>query len=181
MSTHPPVFLTGYMGAGKTTIGRLLAKETDAAFIDLDDLIEERNNLAIPVIFELYGEDHFRNLEREALHSLKDKENLIVATGGGCPSFFDNIEWMNRHGITVYLRCHPGKIFHRIAPEKQKRPLIAGMDDVDIMEFILESIKKRLPFYVQSRITVNADNEPDQVLHELLQKLDVSATSFSQD
>lgn len=176
-----PVFLVGYMGAGKTTLGRLAAQSLKAKFIDLDDLIEEKSGLAVPVIFELYGEEHFRQLENDALRSLKGKQDFVVATGGGCATHSDNMEWMNQHGTTIYLRSHPGKIFHRIAPEKQKRPLIAGMEDVDIMEFILESIKKRLPYYTQSQITVNADNEKEQVLSELVQKLTAATTSSFPD
>lgn len=181
MKSMSLIFLIGYMGSGKTTSGRLLAKKTGYHFIDLDDLIEARSGMAIPVIFELKGEDFFRQLEQEALHSLQGKSNLIVATGGGCATYNGNIEWMNSNGITIYLRCHPGKIFHRIAPEKSKRPLISGKDDVDIMEFILESIRKRLPYYVQSQYTVNGENETEIVVEEIREKLDALTTNFSQD
>lgn len=171
MEHQGPIFLVGFMGAGKTTIGRMLAQATNRIFIDLDDLIEARTGKAIPVIFETDGEQVFRLEEHSALTSLKGKENLIVSTGGGCPAFFDNMEWMIQHGTTIYLRCHPGCLFHRIAPEKSRRPLIAALEDVAIMEYILETIRKRLPFYTQSTITVNGENAPTKVLEDILLKL----------
>lgn len=171
MHREGPVFLIGYMGAGKTTVGRLLAVALKKSFLDLDDLIEARTGMTIPVIFETEGEPGFRWHEQEALHSLKGKADLIVATGGGCPVFADNIEWMNLHGITLYLRCHPGYLFHRIAPEKKRRPLIANLDDVDIMDYILDSLKKRLPYYTKAHITLHGENSPEEIVKEILEKL----------
>lgn len=171
------LFLIGYMGAGKTTIGRLLSQKTGYRFIDLDDLIEEREKMSIPVIFELHGEEYFRNAEQSALHSLKNLDQLVVATGGGCAAHGDNMEWLNQHGTTIYLRCHPGVLFHRIAPGKSKRPLIAKMDDVDIMEFLLESLKKRLPYYVQAKITVDGEKEPGEIVNAIRQRLETTTSS----
>lgn len=171
MSVHGPIFLVGYMGAGKTTIGRLLAPAIERNFIDLDDLIEARTGKAIPVIFETQGEQVFRQEEQSALQSLEGKKNLVIATGGGCPAHYTNMHWMKSHGLTIYLRCHPGCLFHRIAPEKKRRPLIAGLDDVEIMEYILESLRKRLPYYTQATITVNGENSPQKVIEDILSKL----------
>lgn len=171
MNQEGPVFLIGYMGAGKTTIGRLLAVALGKSFLDLDDLIEARTGKAIPVIFETEGETGFRSYEQAALYSLKGRSALVVATGGGCPVFEDNMDWMNNHGTTLYLRCHPGYLFHRIAPEKKRRPLIAALEDVDIMEFILESLKKRLPYYTKADLTLHGENSPEEVVKEILDKL----------
>lgn len=172
MKEKGPIFLVGYMGAGKTTIGRLLAPALHRHFIDLDDLIEARTGQAIPVIFETQGETGFRQEEQSALRSLEGKENLVVATGGGCPAYHNNMDWMKTHGITIYLRCHPGSLFHRIAPQKKHRPLIAALDDVDIMEFILETLKKRLPFYTRACHTVNGENAPQKVVEDILSVMD---------
>ncbi len=165
------IFLIGYMGAGKTTAGRMLAKALGKEFIDLDDLVEIINNRTLQDIFEKEGEESFRKLEQSALHTLQGKKNLVIACGGGCAAYSSNMKWMNEHGITVYMRCRPGTLFHRIAPEKRKRPLLAKMDDVDIMEYILESLKKRLPYYVQAQFTVNAGSDPESVTTEISEKL----------
>lgn len=172
------LFLIGYMGAGKTTSGRLLAEKLGYRFIDLDDLIEEREKMSIPVIFELHGEDHFRKAEQSALYSLKNQDRLVVATGGGCAAFENNIEWLNSQGTTIYLRCHPGVLFHRVAPGKSKRPLLAKMDDVDIMEFLLESLKKRLPYYVQAQITIDGEKSPEEIVKSIIQRITPTTSSF---
>ena len=174
------LFLIGYMGAGKTTVGRLLSGKLGYRFIDLDDLIEEREKMSIPVIFEMHGEEHFRKAEQSALYSLQKQDQLVVATGGGCAAHSDNMEWLNQHGKTIYLRCHPGVLFHRIAPTKNKRPLIAKMDDVDIMEFLLESLKKRLPFYVQAQLTVDGEKSPEEIAESIIQRIK-NTTNSSQD
>jgi shikimate kinase len=174
------LFLIGYMGAGKTTVGRLLSGKLGYRFIDLDDLIEEREKMSIPVIFEMHGEEHFRKAEQSALYSLQKQDQLVVATGGGCAAHSDNMEWLNQHGKTIYLRCHPGVLFHRIALTKNKRPLIAKMDDVDIMEFLLESLKKRLPFYVQAQLTVDGEKSPEEIAESIIQRIK-NTTNSSQD
>ncbi len=156
------LFLLGYMGAGKTTTGRLLAKQLKWDFIDLDTLIEERNKKSIPEIFQESGEAAFRKSEQEALYSIIGLKKVIIATGGGCASYADNIKWMNEHGTTIYLKCRPGILFHRIAPEKKQRPMLAGKEDVDIMEFILEHLRQRLPYYVQAHHTVSAEETPEK-------------------
>ena len=97
------IFLVGYMGAGKTTLGRALAKATGMQFIDLDCYIEERFRKTIAQIFAEKGEEHFRDLERRMLHEVGEFEDVIISTGGGTPCFFDNIEYMNSQGTTVYL------------------------------------------------------------------------------
>ncbi len=178
---NAPLFLVGYMGAGKSTIGKILATRLGRTFLDLDDLIELINDTSITNLFSQYGEEYFREKETEALHQLKGKENLVIATGGGCAASGDNMQWMNKHGSTIYLRCHPGVLFHRIAPAKSKRPLLSGMEDVDIMEYMVESLKKRLPFYIQARHTVNGDTDPEQVVESILKTITGVPTNFSQD
>jgi len=175
------LFLVGYMGSGKSTTGKLLARKLGWKFFDLDELIELINGQTITEMFNLYGEDYFRKKETEALHQLKDKKQVVIATGGGCAASGDNMQWMNEHGTTIYLRCHPGVLFHRIAPEKSKRPLLAKQDDVDIMEFISESLKKRLPFYIQARHTINGDSRVEDIVRTLLTIVHTYPTNFSPD
>ena len=136
--------------------------------------------MSIPVIFEIHGEEHFRKAEQSALYSLKNQDQIVVATGGGCAAHSDNMEWLNQQGTTIYLRCHPGVLFHRIAPTKNKRPLIAKMDDVDILEFLLESLKTRLPFYVQAQLTVDGEKSPEEIADSIIQRIK-NITNSSQD
>jgi shikimate kinase len=149
--------MVGYMGSGKSSVGKELASLLGLKFIDLDTSIELLSNKKITELLIPGNETEFRKFEREALLQSANKKNVVIATGGGCPAYFDNMEWMNRNGLTIYLKAHPGTLFHRIAPEKKKRPLIAGMPDVDLMEYIMESLKKRLLYYIKAGMTVSGE------------------------
>ncbi|MBK9319382.1 MAG: shikimate kinase [Bacteroidetes bacterium] len=177
---NAPLFLVGYMGAGKAPSERYLQHAWDEhSLIWMTSLSLSTTPLS-PIYLVNTVKEYFREKETEALHQLKGKENLVIATGGGAASG-DNMQWMNKHGSTIYLRCHPGVLFHRIAPAKSKRPLLSGMEDVDIMEYMVESLKKRLPFYIQARHTVNGDNDPEQVVESILKTITGVPTNFSQD
>ena len=154
------IFLIGYMGSGKSSVGKELASLLGWKYIDLDASIEFITGKTISQIFKQEGESNFRKIERETLLELATKKNIVVATGGGCPTYLDNMEWMNRNGLTVYLKTHPGTLFHRSAQDKSNRPLIADLADVDLIEFILSSLKKRLLFYIKSIITVSGEGIP---------------------
>ena len=148
------------MGSGKSSVGNELAALLHWKFIDLDATIELISGKTILQIFKEEGETSFRKLERETLLQMATKKNVVIATGGGTPIYMDNMEWMNRNGITVYLKTHPGTLFHRLAQDKKNRPLIADLPDVDLMEFILESLKKRLLYYIKSTLTVSGEGIP---------------------
>ena len=155
------------MGAGKTTVGRKLAEELSCAFYDLDELIEKKTKQSISHIFEEKGEERFRIMESETLKSINIKKHQVIATGGGTAMYEDNMQWMNDSGFTVYLMLHPGILFHRLAKEKKHRPLIANLDDVDLFEFIVEKLKKRLLFYNQAKLILNGDKKPDLLIEEI--------------
>ena len=108
------VFLIGYMGAGKTTVGRLLARRAGLTFIDLDHYIESRFHKAVPAIFAEKGEAAFRDMERRMLHEVAEFEDVLVSTGGGAPCFFDNMAFMNTHGTTVYLKVSVEELANRL-------------------------------------------------------------------
>lgn len=175
------LFMVGYMGSGKTTIGRKLAKALNFEFIDLDSLIELRTGRSISTLFRESGEEEFRKQEQHALKSLAGKSKIVVATGGGCAAYADNMDWMNANGITIFLRCHPGTLFHRIAPTKARRPMIAQLEDVDLMEFITESLKNRLPYYLKSHITVTGEQKNEDIVTQLRAILLLQLTSSSGD
>ena len=141
------IFLLGYMGAGKTTLGRAFARDMNLSFIDLDWYIEERYHKTVRQIFEEYGEDGFREIERKMLHEVAEFENVVVATGGGTPCYFDNMDYMNACGNTVFMNVDTGVLFRRLRVAKQQRPLLARKTDEELKEFIDAALEKRLPFY----------------------------------
>ena len=108
------IFLTGYMGAGKTTLGKAFARKLNIPFIDLDWYIEERFHKTVGELFTERGEAGFREIERNMLHEVAEFENVVISTGGGAPCFFDNMEFMNRTGKTVFLNVHPDVLFRRL-------------------------------------------------------------------
>ena len=168
MLADTTIFLIGFMGAGKSSVGKKLAQSLHYRFVDLDELIKKKSKKSISEIFELEGEEVFRIAEQQALHSLKDESKIIVATGGGCAAFEDNMEWMNAHGKTIYLNCSLGVLFHRIAPLKRQRPLIAHLDDVDIMDFMVMSLKERSGNYEKANFVVDGDGKVEEVCKRIL-------------
>lgn len=155
------IFLIGYMGAGKTTLGRALAKELDIQFIDLDSYIEKRLCKSVSQIFAENGEEGFRDIERRILHEVGDFENVVISTGGGTPCFFDNIEYMNRQGATVFLDVPVERLFIRLKIARKKRPLIMEKNDDELRDFITEQLAKRMPYYSKAGQKFIADQLED--------------------
>lgn len=147
------LFLTGYMGTGKTTVGRLLAKKFNWSFIDVDNFIENRYHKTVNAIFEEKGEAAFREIERHVLQEISSFEKVVVSTGGGLPCFFDNMDLMNRTGITIYLKSNVNDLVDRLNTEKHTRPLIRGKSPQELKDFVDANLKKREPFYKKSRFT----------------------------
>ncbi|MGL4851132.1 MAG: shikimate kinase [Phocaeicola sp.] len=151
------IFLVGYMGSGKTTLGKAFAQACGLTFVDLDWYMEERYRQTVTQIFAERGEEGFRRLERKMLHEVGEFENVVVSTGGGAPCFFDNMEYMNRMGRTVYLEVSPERLFKRLKIAKQQRPLLANKTDKELMDFISEALQKREPFYKQAHLTFHGE------------------------
>ena len=150
------IFLTGYMGACKTTLGKAFARELNIPFIDLDWYIEERFHKSIRELFIERGEASFRELERTMLHEVAEFENVIISTGGGTPCFFDNMEYMNEHGQTVFLDVHPDVLFRRLRVATQQRPILQGKTDEELRAFIIEALEKRALHYGKARYRFDA-------------------------
>ena len=151
------IFLIGYMGAGKTTLGKAFARSLGLTFIDLDWYIEERFHKTVRQIFEERTEEGFRELEKRMLHEVADFEDVVIATGGGTPCFFDNVEYMNRKGETVFLDVSQEVLFRRLKVAKQQRPLLANKTDEELMAFIQEALEKRLPHYTKAKYVFNGE------------------------
>ncbi|PKQ65836.1 hypothetical protein BZG02_02200 [Labilibaculum filiforme] len=152
------VFLIGYMGCGKSRWGKLIASHYGFRFVDLDTLIEEREQLTIPDIFAKYGESGFRQRENEALLSISETENLIVATGGGAPCFKNNMEEMNRLGATLFIECSPELLRERITTSDTVRPLVNNLSQEELLDFIIRHLTIRMPFYEQSQYKIISGN-----------------------
>ncbi|MBR3455201.1 MAG: shikimate kinase [Bacteroidaceae bacterium] len=151
------IILIGYMGAGKTTIGRILGRNTGLEFFDLDWYVEDRYRTTIPKLFEEKGEDAFRQLEQRMLHEVGEFEDVVISTGGGTPCFFDNMAFMNRQADTVYLKAEPEVLQKHLMMGKSKRPLIQGKSPDELIAFIRESLAVREPFYAQAKYTLPID------------------------
>ena len=136
------VFLIGFMGSGKSTVGHLLARSIDWKFIDLDHYIEKTQKRTVAEIFASDGEQIFRQIEREALHQVAKFDKVIVATGGGSPCFENNMEFMNREGLTIYLELTPEVLMQRLKDAKASRPLIAGKNEAELLDFIKSKDRK---------------------------------------
>jgi len=151
------IFLIGYMGAGKTTIGKVLARQTYMDFYDLDWYIEDRFHKKIPDIFAESGESGFREIERKMLREVGEFEGVIISCGGGTPCFFDNMDFMNAHGETVYLNAAPHVLKEHLLMGKSQRPLIQGKTSEELDAYIVESLKVREPFYLKAKHTIDIE------------------------
>ena len=147
------IFLTGYMGAGKTTLGKACARQLKLEFIDLDWYIEERFHKTIPQLFAERGEDGFRQLERNMLHEAGEFEDVVISVGGGTPCFFDNMEYMNRQGMTVFLDVNADVLFRRLRVATQQRPILQGKTEEELRGFIDKALESRLPHYRKAKRT----------------------------
>jgi shikimate kinase len=152
------IFLIGYMGCGKSYWGRLLADSLNYDFIDLDELIEQREGLSIPDIFKQFGEDSFREREQLALESVQDmKQTCVISTGGGAPCFHNNMYKMNAMGKTLFLEASPLILKQNILKSNGERPIVKAIPENEIEAYIANHLNKRLPFYQQAQLNVNVD------------------------
>jgi shikimate kinase len=171
------IYLIGYMGSGKSTLGRGLARGLGIQWLDLDTEIESRYKISIPDFFIKYGETAFRDVEHKVLSDISSIPDMVVSTGGGVPCFDNNMEIMNQTGITIYLNASPSLILTRIGPYAWKRPLFQKMDGADILEKITAHLKSRELFYQQAQFTIDATNPDIEELKKLILKKSGSITS----
>ena len=151
------IVLIGYMCAGKTTVGKALAKELGRTFYDLDWYIEERFHKKIPQIFAEEGEERFRDLERRMLHEVAEFENIVLSCGGGTPCFFDNMEYMNSITETFYLKATPDTLCSHLAMSRGERPLLKGKSPEELRTYITEQLDARSHFYEMAHHVVDVN------------------------
>jgi shikimate kinase len=165
------IFFIGFMGCGKTHWGKAIAKKLGLPFFDLDAKIEEDAGKSISQIFEESGEEHFRMLEKEVLNLLTEShETFVMATGGGTPCYYNNIDYMNAKGTTVWINCSVDCLHSRLVKEKVHRPLISELDNDGLRSFIIKKFGDRKIFYQQASVILNEDDvqlEPliDRIFH----------------
>lgn len=157
------IFLIGYMASGKTTLGRAFSKASHLQFIDLDWYIEERMHKTVSELFAERGESGFREIERNMLHEVGEFENVVIAAGGGTPCFFDNMEYMNRVGDTVFLETSIDTLLRRLKIGKAKRPLLAEKTDEQLRETIIQALDKRMAYYGMSKYKFQSDKLEDKI------------------
>ncbi len=148
------IILVGFMGCGKSTLGKKLARLLHYRFIDLDKYIETRTGQRIAGIFETMGEDTFRRMERECMLELLEEKHIVIATGGGTPCYFDNMDRLLDAGCCVYIQMSEAGLFSRLRKAVQKRPLLAGKTDDALRQFIHEKLAEREPVYGRSHVVI---------------------------
>lgn len=166
-----PLFLVGYMGCGKSTIGRKLSRALHLSFVDTDNCIEEREGATVFDIFHYEGEERFREIEREVLEEvIRREEASVVSTGGGLPAWGDNMERMNEVGRTVYLKRSAENIASRLSPYgRQKRPRLRGLSDEELVLFMRDDMAKRDPFYSRAVQVVACEGKSDEeIIREII-------------
>ena len=151
------IFLIGYMGAGKTTLGKVLARRLNLSYVDTDNYIEKRYHKKISEIFATEGEGRFRDIEHRILLEVSEFEDVVVSTGGGLPCFNDNMSTMNNCGITIYLETSEQELAARLQVSKNVRPVLKNRSGSELVDFIKENLDKRRPFYERAKIRFNAE------------------------
>lgn len=152
------IYLVGYMGSGKSTVSRKLSNILGYNCFDLDELFEQRFKITISDFFQKYDESLFRRLESQLLKETSVLDNVVIATGGGTACFYDNMEWMNKLGVTIFLEMSIPAILHRLRGSKKKRPLLFNKTEIEIKWFIGEQLRHRNIYYSQAQFIVAAES-----------------------
>lgn len=157
------IILVGMMSSGKSTLGKKLARMMGYRFLDLDKLIESREGMAISLIFSSKGEPYFRKLESKILKEIQANRGIILASGGGTPCFFDNMQYINNLGISVFLDIPASDLAKRIENHgKDDRPILSGVSSLELE--LKQKIEQRMPFYSQAQLTVQGQTEAGELL-----------------
>jgi shikimate kinase len=159
------IILIGYMGSGKTTVGKALSKNTGLMFYDLDWYIESRMHKTVAQLFAERGEEGFRKIEYNMLHEVAEFEDVIISCGGGTPCFFDNMDYLNQQGDVVYLKATPETLYKHLLMGKVERPLLKGKTPDELIAYITEHLKERAPYYEKARhsLDVNVLDDYDKI------------------
>lgn len=167
MQVNSHIFLTGFMGCGKTSIGKKLARLLRITFIDMDEYIEKREKLTVQSLFENFGEGTFRKIERSCLEEiLKKDEKLVVALGGGTVCYENNLEKIKKAGLLIYIELPVASLAQRLENSKAKRPLLKNLKGEELTAFIDNKLNERKDYYNKAQITVSGLSLTPQILRE---------------
>ncbi|MCD8072521.1 MAG: shikimate kinase [Alistipes sp.] len=159
------IFLVGFMGCGKTSLGKKIASKLGWPFVDMDMDIEQRYGMKVSELFERFGEDYFRKVESEILREISGRDgDAVVSTGGGAPCHRENMDIMNSAGATVYLRMSPEKLLSRLEHGRDKRPKIRGMSDDELLSFIREILPGREKAYSRAHLVIDCNGATDDYI-----------------
>lgn len=148
------VYLIGYMGSGKSRTGGEVAAKMDWRFIDMDDFFEEKYRISVLDFFEKYDENSFRNIERKLLHETILEDNTIIATGGGTPCFFDNMDFINNNGTSIYLKPDIPLLINRLRIVRKKRPLLKDVKLENLVDFFHQQLAERELYYSKAHFMI---------------------------
>lgn len=166
------LFLVGYMGCGKSSLGKKIAKAMGMRFIDTDAEVESREGATIADIFHYEGEEYFRKSERYIIEELAaSDEDMVISTGGGVPLWEDNMEVMNQSGVTLYLKRTAEQIASRLSPHgREKRPKLRGLNDEELVAFMRENMAQREPYYCKATLTIDCTPMSDAELVTMIKE-----------
>ena len=152
------IFFIGFMGSGKTHWGKLVSEKLHIPFFDLDEQVVSHEGKSIPEIFAEHGEEYFRLLEKDIVHIITEShENFVMACGGGTPCFYNNIDYMNKSGTTIWLNSPIDVLYQRLIKQKDQRPLIKNLTNDQLRGFIIKKFSDRKIFYEQADIILEED------------------------
>jgi shikimate kinase len=155
MDTGTRIYIIGFMGSGKSTVGKKLAAILRWQFLDLDTQIELKAGQSIKDIFSSFGENHFREIEEETLLNLETKDNTVVSTGGGTPCYGSNMEFMIKTGLVVYIKMTPGQLKTRLEGSAGDRPLIENISKDELLGYISDKVSEREKYYLKASLIVD--------------------------
>ena len=171
------IYIIGYMGAGKTSMARRLARKLDVDYYDTDRLFEERYRISVSDFFSKYDEALYRKLDTQILQNTLQYDNAVIATGGGTACFNDNIQWMNEHGMTLFLKVSPLTSYHRLLNSKVKRPLAINKTPEELLEFIQKNYQDRMVYYEQAMLTVKGEDLDLDALADTIRNFNIPSST----
>ena len=165
------IYLVGYMASGKSKLGKELSGMTGLAFVDLDDVFEERYRIGIVDFFDKYGDPAFRQIEHQLLLETGSLDDTIIATGGGTPCSEDNISFIKTHGISIYIRMDIADLATRLKSVKRKRPLLKNIPAEELEQFVLNQMEEREPYYLRADYVIDGPVDDLKPLADLIKSL----------
>ncbi|MBA3900438.1 MAG: shikimate kinase [Bacteroidetes bacterium] len=164
------IYFIGFMGCGKSSVGKKIANKLGYTFIDLDDFIEKKAGLTIPDIFSREGEDYFRKLETYSLKEIASLDKVVVSTGGGTPCFNSNMDLINSSGMSIYLKMSAETLYSRLRESKTERPLLSAFTEFELKQYVVDKLLEREFYYSQAHFKVKAKGLKTEEMHDFLKQ-----------